>query len=84
MSQKISRAAIFDALNNYAVHGSDSTLMAMRAVKAIELDGRRAQISIALSETYRERESDIRNRLGAVLQDAILKQKRNKKPVQSL
>lgn len=67
MSQKISRAAIFDALNNFAVHGSDLSLMAMRAVKAIELDGRRAQISIALSETYRERESDIRNRLSAVI-----------------
>jgi len=67
MSQKISRAAIFYALDNFAVHGANSTLMAMRAVKAIELDGGRVQISVMLSEIYREQESDLRKRLAAAI-----------------
>ncbi|MDR0499085.1 MAG: Mrp/NBP35 family ATP-binding protein [Holophagales bacterium] len=67
MSQKISRAAIFKALDTTIIHGSDSSLMAMKAIKAIDLNEGRVQISIKLQEKYKELESVIRNQLGAAI-----------------
>jgi len=63
MPQKISRAAVFEALDNTVIHGSDSSLMAMKAVKTIDLDEGRLQISIRLQETYKEQESAIQDQL---------------------
>ncbi|MDR2697881.1 MAG: Mrp/NBP35 family ATP-binding protein [Holophagales bacterium] len=63
MPQKISRAAIFEALDNTVIHGSGSSLMTMKAVKAIDLDEGRVQISIRLQETYKEQETAIQEQL---------------------
>jgi len=67
MPQKISRAAIFNVLENTVIHGSDSSLMTMKAVKAIDLDEGRVQISIKLRETYKEQESAIRDQLNKAI-----------------
>lgn len=64
---KVSRAAIYDALNNCRVPGTDATLMTLKAVKAIEVDGDRAAIELALPEAYKDREETIRRNLSESL-----------------
>jgi len=58
---KVSRAAIYDALSNCQVPGTDATLMTLKAVKAIEVDGDRAVIDLALQDVYRDREGALRS-----------------------
>jgi ATP-binding protein involved in chromosome partitioning len=67
MPQKISRAAIFEALNNFALPGADSSLMAMKAVKGIELDGGRAMLSICLPGQYEEQGASIQEQLKIII-----------------
>jgi len=67
MPKKISRAAIFKVLDNTVIQGSDSSLMTMKAIKSIDLDEGRIQISIKLRDTYREQESDIREQLNTAI-----------------
>lgn len=67
MTQQISRAAIFDALNNYFLPGSSSSLMTMKAVKALEVEIGKVLVSILLPGDFREQESSIRDRLTAII-----------------
>jgi ATP-binding protein involved in chromosome partitioning len=67
MPQKISRAAIFEALNNYAVPGADSSLMTMKAVKGIELDGGRVLLSISLPGQYAGQGASIQEQLKKII-----------------
>jgi len=64
---KISRAAIYEALNHYEVPGAHSTLVALKAVKGLEVDGQRVTIHLTLLEAYRDRETQIRGDLEALL-----------------
>lgn len=63
---KISRAALFDVLNSYEIPGAHQSLVALKAVKGIELEGDSATIHITLAEGFRDRETHIRSELEAL------------------
>jgi ATP-binding protein involved in chromosome partitioning len=69
MGSKISRAAIYDVLNSYEVPHAGATLVALKAVKSIEVDGDQVSIQLSLLEAYKDREArihtDLQERLGA-------------------
>jgi len=67
---KVSRAAIYDALNSYQVPGTESTLLALKAVKGIQLDGNRVTVDLALLDAYKDREAVIRSALATRLTGA--------------
>ena len=60
---RISRAAIFDALNAYTVPGTSSTLMSLKAVKGIDVEGGIVAVQVHLLDAYRDREGVIRANL---------------------
>ena len=66
----ISRAAIFDVLNSWAVPGANASLVALKAVKGIDLDEGRVMLTLQLLDAYKDREEVIRatlhEKLGAV------------------
>jgi len=57
---KVSRAAIYDALNSYQVPGTNATLMALKAVKGINVEGQHVTVDLSLLDAYRDREAAIR------------------------
>jgi len=67
---KISRAAIFDVLNAWEVPGAKTSLVALKAVKGIDLDGGKVMLTLQLLDAYKDREDLIRRalheRLGAL------------------
>ena len=67
---KPSRAALFDVLNSWEVPGAQATLVALKAVRGIDLDGGRVMLSLTLLDAYQDREAVIRRalheRLGAL------------------
>ncbi len=67
---KISRAAIFDVLNSWAVPGANTSLVALKAVKGIDLEGGKVMLMLQLLDAYKDREELIRStlheKLGAV------------------
>lgn len=67
---KPSRAALFDILNTWEVPGAQASLVALKAVKGIDMDGGRVRLSLTLLDAYRDREAVIRRalheRLGAL------------------
>jgi ATP-binding protein involved in chromosome partitioning len=65
MGTRISRAAIYDALNSYHVPGTDATLVALKAVRGIDVDEPAVVVQLRLLDAYRDREAAIR---GAVAQ----------------
>jgi len=64
---KVSRAAIYDALNSYQVPGTESTLLALKAVKGILLEGDRVTVDLTLLDAYKDREAIIRTALSGRL-----------------
>ena len=60
---KVSRAAIYDALNSYQVPGTSATLLALKAVKAIDLEGEHVLVELTLLDAYKDREASIRDAL---------------------
>jgi ATP-binding protein involved in chromosome partitioning len=67
---KISRAAIFDALNGYQVPGTSSTLLSLKAVKTIDVEGDRVTVELSLLDAYKDREEVIRQSLLESLRSA--------------
>ncbi|MCL1894013.1 MAG: Mrp/NBP35 family ATP-binding protein [Holophagaceae bacterium] len=67
MAQKISRAAIFDVLNSFMLAGANSSLMAMKAVKGIDVDGGVVQIVLQLPHSFREQIASIQGTLKATI-----------------
>ena len=57
---KPSRAAIFDTLNAVHVPGTSATLMTLKAVKGIEVEGGRVVVLLHLLDAYRDREEVLR------------------------
>jgi len=57
---KPSRAAIFDTLNAIHVVGTSATLMTLKAVKGIEVDGGQVSVQLHLQDAYRDREGVLR------------------------
>lgn len=70
MDKKISRASLFDALNAYQVPGTSATLVALKAVKGLDVDGGKVTVRLQLLDAYQDREMEIRRailtRLGSV------------------
>jgi len=60
---KPSRAALFDVLNTWMVPGAQTSLVALKAVQGIDVDGGRVQLNLHLLEAYRDREALIRTAL---------------------
>jgi ATP-binding protein involved in chromosome partitioning len=67
---KVSRAAIYDALNTYQVPGTNATLLALKAVKAIDTDQDRVTVDLSLLDAYKDREAAIRAALAERLAPA--------------
>ena len=63
MEKKISRAALFDALNAYEVPGTSATLVALKAVKGLDVDGGKVTVKLQLLDAYQDREAEIRKAL---------------------
>jgi ATP-binding protein involved in chromosome partitioning len=60
MGSRISRAAIYDALNTYRVPGTEATLVALKAVRAIDVAEPKVTVQLHLMDAYRDREAAIR------------------------
>jgi ATP-binding protein involved in chromosome partitioning len=60
---KVSRAAIYDALNAYQVPGTSATLLALKALKTMDVEGDRVTVELALLDAYKDRETTIRKAL---------------------
>jgi len=60
MSGSVSRAAIFDILNSYIVPGTEQTLVALKAVKAMEVAEGRISVQLRLMDAYKDRADRIR------------------------
>ncbi len=70
MEKKVSRAALFDALNAYQVPGTNATLVALKAVKGLDVEeGGAVAVRLQMLDAYQDREAEIRKalqmRLGA-------------------
>jgi ATP-binding protein involved in chromosome partitioning len=70
MEKKVSRAALFDALNAYQVPGTSATLVALKAVKGLDVEGGKVAVRLQLLDAYQDREVEIRKaiqqRIGSV------------------
>jgi ATP-binding protein involved in chromosome partitioning len=70
MDKKISRASLFDALNAYEVPGTSATLVALKAVKGLDVEGGNVTVKLQLLDAYQDREVEIRKaiaqRVGSV------------------
>lgn len=60
MGTRISRAAIYDALNSCQVPGVDATLVGLKAVKGIDVGEGQVTVQLQLLDAYRDREAAIR------------------------
>ncbi len=70
MSPKISRAALFDVLNSYQVPGTSSTLVALKAVKGIDVNEGRVTVMLQMVDAYQDREQVMKQ----ALEELILNQ----------
>lgn len=64
---RISRAALFDALNAYPVPGTSSTLMALKAIKGIDVEGGTVVVQVHLVDAFRDREELMRANLAELI-----------------
>jgi ATP-binding protein involved in chromosome partitioning len=67
MGSRISRAAIYDILNAYQIPGANANLMALKAVKAIDVDGPEVTVRLQLLDAYQDRQGIVREALGEAL-----------------
>jgi ATP-binding protein involved in chromosome partitioning len=67
---KISRAALFEALNAYVVPGTNATLLNLKAVKGIDVTENKVTVLLQLMESYQDRVQVIKQ----ALEELILNQ----------
>ena len=67
MGTRISRAAIYDALNSYQVPGVEATLVGLKAVRGIDVGEGQVTLQLLLLDAYRDREAAIRQGVAEVL-----------------
>jgi len=67
MGSRISRAAIYDALNTYRVPGTEATLVALKAVRAIDVADAKVTLQLQLMDAYRDREAAIRGAVAGLV-----------------
>ncbi|BDU70542.1 iron-sulfur cluster carrier protein [Geothrix oryzae] len=64
---KISRAALFEALNAYTVPGTNATLTTLKAVKGIDVTEGKVTVLLQLMEAYRDRVAVIKEALEGLI-----------------
>jgi len=64
---KISRAALFEALNAYTVPGTNATLTTLKAVKGIDVTEGKVTVLLQLMEAYQDRVQVIKDALEALI-----------------
>ena len=64
---KISRAALFEALNAYQVPGTEATLMALKAVRGIDVTEDRVTVLLQLAENFQDRVQAIKDALEGII-----------------
>ena len=67
MGTRISRAAIYDALNSYQVPGVNATLVALKAVRGMDVAESTVTVQLQLLDAYRDREAVIRREVAAAV-----------------
>jgi len=67
MGTRISRAAIYDVLNAYQVPGTGATLVALKAVKAIDINETEVTLQLHLLDAYKDREAVVRSAMTTLL-----------------
>ncbi len=67
---KISRAALFDALNAYTIPGTSATLTTLKAVKGIDVTEDKVTVLLQLAESFKEQVQPMK----AALEQLILAQ----------
>lgn len=67
MTPKISRAAVFDLLNAYTVPGTSATLMTLKAVKGLDVEGASLTVNLGMLDAYQDREGEMGVALGSRL-----------------
>ena len=60
---KISRAALFEALNAYTVPGTNATLTTLKAIKGIDVTEGKVTVLLQLMEAYQDRVQVIKQAL---------------------
>jgi ATP-binding protein involved in chromosome partitioning len=69
MGPRISRAAIYDVLNAYVVPGANANLVALKAVKAIDVEEAQVVVRLQLLDAYQDRQQAIREALSGQLRE---------------
>ena len=64
---KISRAALFEALNAYVVPGTNASLTTLKAVKGIDVTEGKVTVLLQLMEAYQDRVQVIKDALEALI-----------------
>ncbi|MFN7958174.1 MAG: Mrp/NBP35 family ATP-binding protein [Holophagaceae bacterium] len=64
---KISRAALFEALNAYVVPGTNATLTTLKAVKGIDVTEGKVTVLLQLMEAYQDRVQVIKDALESLI-----------------
>ncbi|HJV38368.1 MAG TPA: Mrp/NBP35 family ATP-binding protein [Geothrix sp.] len=64
---KISRAALFEALNAYVVPGTNATLTNLKAVKGIDVTEGKVTVLLQLMDAYRDRVAAIKQALEEII-----------------
>jgi ATP-binding protein involved in chromosome partitioning len=67
MGTRISRAAIYDALNAYQVPGTGANLVTLKAVKGLDVSETGVTVQLQLLDAYKDREGAIRKALEEAL-----------------
>jgi ATP-binding protein involved in chromosome partitioning len=67
MGSRISRAAIYDCLNAYTVPGANANLVALKAVKAIDVEEAEVVVRLQLLDAYQDRQGVIREALAGAI-----------------
>ena len=67
MGTRISRASVYDVLNAYQVPGTNATLVALKAVKAIDVSETEVVVQLHLMDAYKDREGVIKEAVGTLL-----------------
>ncbi len=60
MDKKLSRAAIFEAVNGYLVPGTSANLATLKALKGIDVQGGGITVQLGMLDAYKDREAEIR------------------------
>jgi len=67
MGSRISRAAVYDILNAYQVPGTNANLVALKAVKGIEVSETEVLVHLHLMDAYKDREAVLRKAIQGLL-----------------